>query len=69
MMDIINDLFEVTDNTHYVRYNEMVEVALNHNLDINKLSYELSQLTGVELKWSGQRFTHRRFYGLKIKED
>lgn len=69
MIDIINDLFEVTDKAHYVRYNEMVEIALKYNLDINKLSYELCQLKGVELKWSGQRFTHRRFYGLKIKED
>lgn len=69
MIDIINDLFEVTDKAHYVRYNEMVEIAIKYNLDINKLSYELCQLKGVELTWSGQRFTHRRFYGLKIKEE
>lgn len=69
MIDIVNDLFEVTDNTHYVRYNEVVEIALKHNLHINKLSYELSQLKGVELKWSGKQFTHRRFYGLKIKDE
>lgn len=68
MTDIINDLFEVTDNTHYVRYNEMAEIALTYNLNINKLCYELCQLPGVELKWSGQRFTHRRLYGLKIKK-
>lgn len=68
MIDIINDLFEVTDNTHYVRYNEMAEIALKYNLNINKLCYELCQLEGVELKWSGQRFTHRRLYGLKVKE-
>lgn len=69
MIDIINDLFEVTDNTHYVRYNEMAEIALKYNLNINKLCHELCQLKGVELKWSGQRFTHRRLYGLKVKED
>lgn len=69
MTEIINHLFEVTDKTHYVRYNEMVEIALKYNLDINKLCYELCQLKGVELKWSGQRFAHRRLYGLTLKED
>ena len=69
MIEIINDLFEVTDKTHYVRYNEMAEIALKYNLNINKLCYELCQLEGVELKWSGKRFAHRRLYGLKLKED
>lgn len=69
MIDIINELFEVTDNTHYLRYNEVAEIALKYNLNINKLCHELCQLKGVELKWSGQRFTHRRLYGLKVKED
>lgn len=69
MIEIINDLFEVTDKTHYVRYNEMAEIALKYNLNINQLCYELCQLKGVELKWSGKRFAHRRLYGLKLKED
>lgn len=69
MIEIINDLFELTDKTHYVRYTEMAEIALKYNLNINKLCYELCQLKGVELKWSGQRFAHRRLYGLKLKED
>lgn len=69
MTDIINNIFEVTDKTHYVRYNEMVEIALKYNLNINNLCHELCQLQGVELKWSGQRFAHRRLYGLKLKED
>ena len=69
MADAINELFEVTDKVHYIRYNDMVEIALKYNLDINELCYELCQLAGVELKWSGQRFTHRRLYGLKIKEE
>lgn len=37
MTDIINNIFEVTDNAHYVRYNEMAEIALKYNLNINKL--------------------------------
>lgn len=69
MADAINDLFEVTDKVHYISYNNMVEIALKYNLDINELCYELNQLAGVELKWSGQRFTHRRLYGLKIKDE
>lgn len=69
MRDIINHLFEVTDKKHYVRYNEMAEIALKYDLDINKLCNELCQLKGVELKWSGQRFTHRGLYGLKLMED
>lgn len=69
MRELINTLFEVTDKVHYIRYNDMVEIALKYNLNINALCYELCQLEGVELKWSGQRFTHRRLYGLKIKED
>lgn len=47
MTDVINDLFEVTDKVHYIRYNEMVEIALNYNLDINKLCHELCQLKGL----------------------
>ena len=69
MTEIINHLFEVTDKTHYVRYNEMAEIAVKYNLNVNKLCYELCQLKGVELKWSGQQFAHRRLYGLKLKED
>lgn len=68
MTEIINNLFEVTDKAHYVRYNEMVEIALKYNLNINNLCHELCQLQGVELKWSGERFAHRRLYGLKLKE-
>lgn len=69
MREIIKTLFEVTNNTHYVKYNELVEIARNYDLDINKLCCELCQLKGVELKWSSQRFKHRRIYGLKIKEE
>jgi len=69
MKELINNLFEVTDKTQYVKYNKLLEIASNHGLNINELCYELCQREGVEMKWSSQRFKQRRMYGLKIKDE
>ena len=69
MRELINNLFEVTDKAHYVKYNELVEMAHNQGLNINELCYELCQLEGVKMKWSNQRCNQGRIYGLKIKEE